>query len=185
LPGAALRFAPSALHGTLGGATMTTPGGAGTTPRTVFNNSFVLGSSASLIGSELPGLLGSGPLSWIETFVTFCGMVGLQAMDLGRLGSKPSPHPRACALSCPSPFAGRGFSGSGLILFLAAPNFVWSPPSHLARPSLCPSHNGGAWSRRSPFPSVLVWKHTSSVKKSPIWARRKSPIWGRCSGPPR
>jgi Tol biopolymer transport system component len=35
-------------------------------------------------------------------------MVGLQAMVLGRLGRKPSPHPRACALSCPSPFAGRG-----------------------------------------------------------------------------
>jgi hypothetical protein len=32
---------------------MTTPGGAGTTPRTVFDNSFVLASSASLIGSEL------------------------------------------------------------------------------------------------------------------------------------
>ena len=55
--------------------------------------------------------LGSGPLSWIETFVTFCGMVGLQAMVLGRLGRKPFPHPRACALSCPSPFAGRGSTG--------------------------------------------------------------------------
>src|SRR5215204_3605890 len=29
-------------------------------------------------------------------------MVGLQAMVLGRLGRKPSSHPRACALSCPS-----------------------------------------------------------------------------------
>ena len=29
-------------------------------------------------------------------------MVGLRAMVLGRLGRKPSPHPRACALSCPS-----------------------------------------------------------------------------------
>src|SRR5215217_1868223 len=37
------------------------PGGAGTTPRTVFDNSFVLASSASLIGSELSSLLGSGP----------------------------------------------------------------------------------------------------------------------------
>ena len=43
------------------------------------------------------------PLSWIEIFVTLCGMVGLRAMVLGRLGRKPSPHPRACALSCPSP----------------------------------------------------------------------------------
>src|SRR5215210_2894375 len=30
-------------------------------------------------------------------------MVGLRAKVLGRLGRKPSPHPRACALSCPSP----------------------------------------------------------------------------------
>src|SRR5215217_7473840 len=29
-------------------------------------------------------------------------MVGLRAKVLGRLGRKPSPHPRACALSCPS-----------------------------------------------------------------------------------
>src|SRR5215208_3448696 len=33
---------------------------------------------------------GSDPLLWIETFGTFCGMVGLQAMVLGRLGRKPS-----------------------------------------------------------------------------------------------
>src|SRR5918992_1286146 len=33
-------------------------------------------------------------------------MVGLRAMVLGRLGCRP--HPRASALSCPSPFAGRG-----------------------------------------------------------------------------
>src|SRR5215216_93879 len=71
----------------------------------------VLGAPASIIGSELPWLQGSGPLSWIETFVTFCGMVGLQAMVLGRLGMMASPHPRACALSCPSPSAGRGSTG--------------------------------------------------------------------------
>jgi hypothetical protein len=41
-------------------------------------------------------------LSQIETSVTFCGRVGLRAKVLGRLGRKPSPHPRACALSCPS-----------------------------------------------------------------------------------
>jgi hypothetical protein len=39
-------------------------------------------------------------------------------MVLGRLGRKPSPHPRACALSCPSPFAGRGSP--------------WLRPSHCA-----------------------------------------------------
>ena len=43
-----------------------------------------------------------GPLSQIETFVTFCGMVWVRAKVLGRLGRKPSPHPGACALSCPS-----------------------------------------------------------------------------------
>src|SRR5919107_1226547 len=51
--------APSALRRSVCGATMTTPGGAGTTSRTVFGNSFVLGSSAALIGSELSSLLGS------------------------------------------------------------------------------------------------------------------------------
>ena len=34
-----------ALHGTSDGATMFAPGGAGTTPRTVFDNSFVLGAT--------------------------------------------------------------------------------------------------------------------------------------------
>jgi hypothetical protein len=37
-----------------------------------------------------PTVRDSDPLSWIETFGTFCGMVGLQAMVLGRLGRKPS-----------------------------------------------------------------------------------------------
>ena len=53
-----------------------------------------------------PPVRGSDLLSQIETFVTLCGMVwlrgGLEAMVLGRLGRKLSPHPRACALSCPS-----------------------------------------------------------------------------------
>src|SRR3712207_3531178 len=42
-----------------------------------------------------------------DTLVTFCGMVSLRVVVLGRLGRTPSPHPRACALSCPSP----AFSG--------------------------------------------------------------------------
>ena len=67
----------------------------------------VLGAPASLIGSEppQPPVRGSDLLSQIETFVTLCGMVwlrgGLRAKVLGRLGRKLSPHPRACALSCP------------------------------------------------------------------------------------
>ena len=51
---------PSALRGTSDGATMVAPGGAGTTPVTVFDDSFLLGAPASLIGSELPWLTGSG-----------------------------------------------------------------------------------------------------------------------------
>jgi hypothetical protein len=36
-------------------------------------------------------------------------MVGLRAKVLGRLGRTTSPHPRACALSCPS----RVIAGAG------------------------------------------------------------------------
>jgi hypothetical protein len=46
--------APSALRGTVGGATMAIPGGAGTTLRTAHCCTHALGSPASLIGSELP-----------------------------------------------------------------------------------------------------------------------------------
>src|SRR5215208_3229319 len=49
--------APSALRGTSGGATITTPGGAGISCSTT--TSSVLGAPASLIGSELPWLTGS------------------------------------------------------------------------------------------------------------------------------
>src|SRR5215211_6379351 len=51
---------PSALRGAVGGASMTTPGGAGTTLRPHARLP-VLGASASIIGSELSSLLGSGP----------------------------------------------------------------------------------------------------------------------------
>src|SRR5215212_3317517 len=44
-------------------------------------------------------------------------MVGVQAMVLGRVGRKPSPHPRACALSCPSPtICGPGSVGHGHLI---------------------------------------------------------------------
>jgi hypothetical protein len=49
---------PSALRGTSGGASMTTPGGAGISCSTA--TSSVLDAPASLIGSELPWLTGSG-----------------------------------------------------------------------------------------------------------------------------
>src|SRR5215208_2477121 len=54
-PGRGLRIAPPALRGTSGSATMTTPGGAGTT------HPPVLGAPASLLGSELLAQLASDP----------------------------------------------------------------------------------------------------------------------------
>jgi hypothetical protein len=61
-----------------------------------------------------------GPLSQLETFVTFCGMVWVRAKVLGRLGRKPSPHPGACALSCPS----LAVYGPGSLGHLTRPYFV-------------------------------------------------------------
>jgi len=51
-----------ALHGTSDGATMLAPGGAGTTPRTVFDNSFVLGATGFYhrVGASCP--------SWLRPF---------------------------------------------------------------------------------------------------------------------
>jgi hypothetical protein len=43
------------------------------------------------------------PLPWIETSVACCGRVALRAKVLRSVEVEPpSPHPRACALSCPS-----------------------------------------------------------------------------------
>ena len=57
--------APSALRGASGDATMSIPGGAGTTPRTVFDNSFLLGATGFSQGrsfvSELALTLRSAP----------------------------------------------------------------------------------------------------------------------------
>jgi hypothetical protein len=80
----------------------------------VSHGSSVTSSLATLSGYPINGFVRltkwgqgprreSGPVSQIETFGTFCSMVGLRAKVLGRLGRKPSPHPRACALSCPLP----------------------------------------------------------------------------------
>jgi hypothetical protein len=97
----------------------------------------VLGSPASILGSELTVQLGSGPLSWIETFVTFCGMVGLQAMVLGRLGKKtPLIQERVLYPSHRHLRAGV-LRGSGL--YNAPPGRAGFSPLCLARPSLCPS----------------------------------------------
>src|SRR5215208_2563414 len=61
---AAFTLRPSALRGTLGGACMSTSGGAGTPAHTV------LVTPASIIGSELPWLTGSGLCR--ECVVTDC-----------------------------------------------------------------------------------------------------------------
>ena len=77
-------------------------------------------------------------------------MVGLQAMVLGRLGRKPSPHPRACALSCPSPFAGRGSTGlRPYIMPIVVGRVVLLPillqrGLHFAPPSALRGTSGGA-----------------------------------------
>jgi hypothetical protein len=111
LLGAAVRFAPlCALRGTLGSASMTTSGGA-CTPRIALlqrlRNFPRARRTGFYRGVGAPTLGGSGPLSQIETFVTFCGMVGLRRGDYGRRsqvgwGGSYKPHPRAGALSCPS-----------------------------------------------------------------------------------
>src|SRR5215218_1315346 len=62
---------------------------------------------------------GSAPLSQIETSVTFCGIVGLRAKVLGRLGRTENSQPRACALSCPSPtIYGPGSYGAQAFIML-------------------------------------------------------------------
>src|SRR5215211_5518160 len=58
--GAALALASFALRMSVGGATMTIPGGAGTTPLPGVLRLLVLGPPASLIRSELPTTQGSG-----------------------------------------------------------------------------------------------------------------------------
>jgi hypothetical protein len=62
-PGARLSLCPlQALRETSGGATMYTPGGAGTMLWTAHPAThYVLGAPASIIGSELSSLLGSDP----------------------------------------------------------------------------------------------------------------------------
>jgi hypothetical protein len=57
-----LRFAPpSALRGTSGGATIITPVGRAHPYPKHTSNFLVFGAPASIIGSELSSLLGSGP----------------------------------------------------------------------------------------------------------------------------
>src|SRR5829696_2786262 len=72
----------------------------------------------------------SGPLSWIETFGTFCGIVWLRAKVLGQMGWTTSPYLRAGALSCPSLAIDRpGSYGAPAFRFAALPHpNALSPP---------------------------------------------------------
>jgi hypothetical protein len=85
-------------------------------------NTPVLGSPASIMGSELPRT-GLRPFAQIETFVTLCGMVWVRAKVLGQMGWTTSPYLRAGALSCPSLAIYRAgvLWGSGLFALCPTP----------------------------------------------------------------
>ena len=87
---------------------MTAPGGAGTIPRTVFDNSFVLGATGFYLGSELPrarlrpfALPRSCALkTLLWTLTTFKGegvMVRLASEGLRSVGAS-SPSKSACSI---------------------------------------------------------------------------------------
>src|SRR5215210_6325908 len=109
---------------------MTTPGGAGTLRRHCnFSRARRTGFSHK-VGAF--GLQGTAPLSQIETFGTFCGIVWLRAKVLGRMGWTTSPHLRAGALSCLSlALTGQGPTG---LRPLYCP---WPRPSDLSGAALC------------------------------------------------
>jgi hypothetical protein len=89
---------------------MTTPGGAGTGEVAVSSKCARPTGFSHKVGAL--GLQGTAPLSQIETFVTFCGIVWLRAKVLGRMGWTTSPHLRAGALSCLSlALTGQGPTG--------------------------------------------------------------------------
>src|SRR5215208_8015835 len=108
---------------------MTAPGGAGTLRRHCnFSRARPTGFSHK-VGAL--GLQGTAPLSQIETFVTFCGIVWLRAKVLGRMGWTTSPYLRACALSCPSlAIDGPGSYGAPAFRFAASghPDPLSTPP---------------------------------------------------------
>ena len=109
MPLAALFFTPlparsslcilEALRWVVGGATMTTPGGTRTHHANLYLQHPRARCTGFYHGVGAPTLLGSGPLAQIETFVTFCGIVGLRAKVLGRLGrTENSPTKSVCSI---------------------------------------------------------------------------------------
>jgi hypothetical protein len=78
---------------------MTTPGGAGTPPKALqLPRARHTGFCYWVGAPTTPTVRDSDLLSWIETLVTFCGMVGLQAMVLGRSRRKPSSSKSVCSI---------------------------------------------------------------------------------------
>jgi hypothetical protein len=97
--------------------------------------------------------------------------VGVVAGDgLRSVGVDPSPHPRACALSCPSPFAGRGSCGApAFILSLAAlcgppPSAAFALPGPMLHRLACADlrREWGTPPEVPPFPSRLLSKHMAA-----------------------
>src|SRR5918992_953037 len=68
----------------------------------------------------------------IRHFLWYGGVAG---DGLRSVGEEALPHPRACALSCPSPFAGRSSQGTGLRPFAMPRPDALSPLSAMSIPS--------------------------------------------------
>ena len=129
-----------ALRWAVCGETMTTPGGSRTPRKACHPRARRTGFSHRVGAPTTPTVRDSDPSSWIETFVTFCGMVGLQAMVLGRLGRKPSLiQERVLYPAHRPPFTGRSShtsQGTGLRPFVL-PFALWgSADSTLPLPLL-------------------------------------------------
>ncbi len=100
-------------------------------------------------------------------------MVGLRAKVLGRLGRKPSPHPRASALSCPSLDIYRPELPDGAPAFIMLPLLAASYSPILPRrgPSLC----------RGPVPHYVSYVHHGHKSAKAVHKKRNARRRGRPS----
>ncbi len=109
----------------------------------------------------------------------FCGMVGLRAKVLGRLGRKPSPHPRASALSCPSLDIYRPELPDGAPAFMMLPLLAasWEDGGIRRGPSLCPA----------PIPQGVSYVHhghkSAKIVHKKLDARRRGRPSSGAPGP--
>src|SRR5215210_6989504 len=143
---------------------MTTPGGAGTLRRHCnFSRARRTGFSHK-VGAF--GLQGTAPLSQIETFATFCGIVWLRAKVLGRMGWTTSPHLRAGALSCLS----LAIDGPGSY---GAPAFLLAPIQRSAW-----NRNSRKFPRMEDARSLLRWHHDHNGKGSSARVLSKGSLCG-------